>query len=91
MLRERLRYKKITIAAAAKTLGISRETLHRKLSGQQPFLLTEALLLHKVYFSEMDFVELFSGYGKEQGAVTPRSVGYIQAVLCQIERGTKKE
>lgn len=57
-----MRKKKISVAKAADTLGIWRETLHWKLQGERPFLLKEALLLHEKYFPERDFVGLFADY-----------------------------
>lgn len=61
-LRKELRNRKITIQEAAKAIGIQRETLQRKISGKQPFYLHEAVTLHRLYFSEMDFLEVFSEY-----------------------------
>lgn len=46
-LRHLLRQRNITVTQAAKELGIKRETLQRKLSGQYPFYLREAVALHK--------------------------------------------
>ncbi len=76
-LRKLLKSRKITIAKAATELGIERETLHRKISGKHPFYLREAILLHRMYFSDLDFLEIFSEYVKEQGDDTPRSVGRV--------------
>ncbi len=76
-LRKLLKSRKITIAKAAMELGIERETLHRKISGKQPFYLREAVLLYRLYFSDLDFMEIFSEYAKEQGVSTPRSVGRV--------------
>lgn len=61
-LRKEMTKRKITVAQMANTLGIWRETLQRKVQGERPFLLKEALLLHETYFSERDFVELFADY-----------------------------
>lgn len=61
-LRRLLRERNITIASAAKELEIWRETLQRKIAGQQPFFLSEALTLHRLYFSDLDFLEIFSEY-----------------------------
>ena len=71
-LRHLLRQRNITVTQAAKELGIKRETLQRKLSGQYPFYLREAVALHKLYF-----LEIFSEYGKEQGIKAPCSAGKI--------------
>ena len=65
-LRKLLKSRKITIAKAATELGIERETLHRKISGKHPFYLKEAVLLYMLYFSDLDFMEIFSEYAKEQ-------------------------
>ena len=64
-LRKLLRSRNITIVDAAKMLGIRRETLQRKIDGTQPFYLREAVMLHKEYFYDLDFFELFSEYTKE--------------------------
>lgn len=77
MLKELLQSRNITIVKAAKMLGIERETLHRKITGKQPFYLREAVALYTMYFSDLDFLEIFSEYTKEQGAGTPRSAGRI--------------
>ncbi len=76
-LRHLLRQRNITVTQAAKELGIKRETLQRKLSGQYPFYLREAVALHKLYFLDLDFLEIFSEYGKEQGIKAPCSAGKI--------------
>ena len=76
-LRHLLRQRNITVTQAAKELGIKRETLQRKLSGQYPFYLREAVALHKLYFLDLDFLEIFSEYGKEQGIKAPWSAGKI--------------
>lgn len=65
ILRELFYSHNITITEAAKAIGIRRETLHWKIQGRQPFLLWEAVALHKLYFSEMDFLEVFSEYEKK--------------------------
>lgn len=61
-LRKELHKRKITCTEAAKTLGICRETLSKKLSRKRPFMLEEALILHETYFPEQDFIKLFSDY-----------------------------
>ena len=76
-LRHLLRQRNITIKQAAKELGIKRETLQRKLSGQYPFYLREAVVLHRLYFLDLDFLEIFSEYGKEQGVRVPCSAGEV--------------
>lgn len=76
-LKKLLKSRKITITKAAVELGIERETLHRKISGKYPFYLREAILLHRIYFSDLDFLEIFSEYAKEQGVDTPRSVDRV--------------
>ena len=76
-LRRLFRSKKITMRNAAKEIGIERETLHRKIVGKQPFYLREAILLHRLYFPDLDFLGIFSEYAKEQDADTPCSVGKI--------------
>ena len=76
-LRHLLRQRNITITRAAKELGIKRETLKRKLSGQYPFYLREAVALHRLYFWDLDFLEIFSEYGKEQGVRVPCSAGEV--------------
>lgn len=73
MLKELLQSRNITIVKAAKMLGIERETLHRKIAGKQPFYLKEAVVLYKMYFSDLDFFEIFSEYLKGQGTETPSS------------------
>ena len=65
-LRHLLRQRNITITQAAKELGIKRETLQRKLSGQYPF-----------YLRDLHFLEIFSEYGKEQGVRVPCSAGEV--------------
>lgn len=76
-LRKELRNRKITIQEAARAIGIQRETLQRKISGKQPFYLHEAIVLHRLYFPELDFLEVFLEYEKEQGISTPCSVGRV--------------
>ena len=76
-LRYLLRQRKITVIQAAKELGIERETLQRKLSGQNPFYLREAITLYRLYFSDLDFLGIFCEYGREQGVSEPCSVGKI--------------
>ncbi len=61
-LRKELRNRKITIQEAATEIGIKRETLQRKIAGKQPFYLHEAIALHRLYFSELDFLEVFLEY-----------------------------
>lgn len=61
-LRELLRDRKIKISGASKALGIRRETLYRKIKGTQPFYLREAVILHEKYFSDLDFLEVFSEF-----------------------------
>ena len=67
-LRHLLRQRNITVTQAAKELGIKR---------QYPFYLREAVALHKLYFLDLDFLEIFSEYGKEQGIKAPCSAGKI--------------
>ena len=76
-LRHLLRQRNITVKQAAKELGIKRETLQRKLSGQYPFYQREAVALHRLYFTVLDFLEIFYEYGKEQGVRVPCSAGEV--------------
>ena len=62
MIKELLTNKRITISDAARMLGIRRETLHRKIVGKQPFHLREAVELHRTFFPEEDFWQVFSEY-----------------------------
>ena len=62
MIKELLTNKRVTISDAARTLGIRRETLHRKIVGKQPFYLREAVELHRTFFPEEDFWQVFSEY-----------------------------
>ncbi len=62
MLRKLLRERGLTVTEVAKSLGIRRETLHRKINGRQPFIISEALALHEKYLSDLEFLEVFEEY-----------------------------
>ncbi len=44
----------------AKCIGKTYNTILRKLNGNCPFTLDEALIIHKHFFPNIDFTELFS-------------------------------
>ena len=64
-LRHLLRQRNITITQAAKELGIKRETLQRKLSGQYPFYLNMEKSKALGYLAQL--VRLFSFFSLCQG------------------------
>lgn len=78
MLKHLMKEKHLTVTEMAKTLGMPRETLSRKLNGKQPLSLKEAFLIQEKFFSDLTIDELFRKI-KEQNAPT----------ICSADRTQK--
>lgn len=62
-LRAEMARKEIGVIEMSKTLGMNRDTLARKLSGKSPLYLNEAFDIQRIFFRDMDIVELFKSDG----------------------------
>ena len=51
--------RKISNKDIAQLLCVHRNTITNKLNGSTPLFLEEAKAIHKAYFADMDFLELF--------------------------------
>lgn len=58
-LRAEMGRRNITICDIARTMGMNRDTLSRKLSGKSPLFLNEAFAIQKSLFPTMDIKKLF--------------------------------
>lgn len=58
-LRAEMARRGIGVLEMSKTLGMNRDTLARKLSGKSPLYLKEAFNIQRIFFEDMDIVNLF--------------------------------
>jgi Transcriptional activator of acetoin/glycerol metabolism len=68
ILKKLMKERHVNITQMAKILGIKRETLSRKLSLKQPFLLKEAFIIQRTFFPDIPIEKLFE-YIKEKSKV----------------------
>lgn len=61
VLKELMKERHVSIIQMANLLGIQRETLSRKLSLKQPFLLKEAFIIQRTFFPDVPIEKLFEG------------------------------
>lgn len=52
----------------AKSIGRTYKTLLQKISGKYPFTLDEAMQIHRKYFPDLSFPELFKNDTDQKGA-----------------------
>lgn len=58
-LRAEMARKNIVICDMSKRIGMNRDTLSRKLAGKSPLYLDEAFRIQKLFFPDVNIVDLF--------------------------------